>query len=113
MKIERDGKDYFINKTTAVWLLQEGERVSSDRLFRVRSKQPYSNGSLKNVSHPVSNQPSQCEHILVGDVCVFKYSGMSNSGGSSGSSSGSNEPPLYQFTVRVAGATVKMLSSVS
>ena len=31
-----------INKTTAVWLLQEGERVSSDRLFRVRHKQPYS-----------------------------------------------------------------------
>ena len=31
----------FIRKTTAVWLFQEGERVSSDRLFRVREKQPY------------------------------------------------------------------------
>ncbi len=79
VKIERDGKDYFINKTTAVWLLQEGERVSSDRLFRVRNKQPYSsNGSLKNVSHIVSNQPSQGEEISLGNVCVFKYSGMSS-----------------------------------
>ena len=31
-----------IRKTTALWLLQEGERISSDRLFRVRCKQPYS-----------------------------------------------------------------------
>ena len=29
-------------KTTALWLLQEGERLSSDRIFRVRSRQPYS-----------------------------------------------------------------------
>ena len=38
----RDGQSIFIRKTTAVWLLQEGERVSTDRLFRVRNKQPYS-----------------------------------------------------------------------
>ena len=37
-----DGQNIFIRKTTAVWLLQEGERVSTDRLFRVRQKQPYS-----------------------------------------------------------------------
>lgn len=28
-------RSIFIHKTTAVWLFQEGERVSSDRLFRV------------------------------------------------------------------------------
>ena len=38
----RDGLSTFIRKTTAVWLLQEGERVSTDHLFRVRHKQPYS-----------------------------------------------------------------------
>ena len=32
----------YIRKTTAIWLLQEGERVSIDRIFRVRHKQPYS-----------------------------------------------------------------------
>ncbi len=37
-----DGKSVFIRKITAVWLFQEVERVSSDRLFRVRNKQPYS-----------------------------------------------------------------------
>ena len=31
----------FIHKTTAVWLFQEGERVSADCLFRVREIQPY------------------------------------------------------------------------
>ena len=35
-------KSVLIRKTTALWLLQEGERLSPDRIFRVRSKQPYS-----------------------------------------------------------------------
>ena len=29
------------SKTTAVWLFQETENISSDHLFRVRLKQPY------------------------------------------------------------------------
>ena len=38
-----------IKKTTAVWLFQETERVSADRLFRVRLKQPFgSDSSVKN-----------------------------------------------------------------
>ena len=38
-----------IRKTTAVWLFQETERVSADRLFRVRLKQPFgSHSSVKN-----------------------------------------------------------------
>ena len=40
LEIECKGKKIFIRKTTAVWLFQESEYVSSDRLFRVRSKQP-------------------------------------------------------------------------
>ena len=34
-------KPVYINKTTVVWLFQEGERLSADRMFRVRNKQPY------------------------------------------------------------------------
>ena len=41
-----NNKTIFIRKTTALWLLQEGERISPDRLFRVRHKQPYSSTSL-------------------------------------------------------------------
>ena len=41
LEIEQNGKRMFIHKTTAVWLFQEGERVSADRLFRVREIQPY------------------------------------------------------------------------
>ena len=32
--IKHKEKEMHIHKTTAVWLLQEGERVSADRLFR-------------------------------------------------------------------------------
>ena len=48
----------YIHKTTAVWLHQETERVSSDRLICVRSKQPFSTDSktaktqLPSVMHP-------------------------------------------------------------
>ena len=38
----KNGESIYIRKTTAVWLFQEGERVSADCLFRVRHKQPFS-----------------------------------------------------------------------
>ena len=34
------GHTLLIRKTTAIWLFQETEHVSADRLFRVRLKQP-------------------------------------------------------------------------
>ena len=46
-------KKILIRKTTALWLLQEGERISADRLFRVRLKQPYSD----NVSASQKDKP--------------------------------------------------------
>lgn len=73
--IEHNGKQIFIHKVTAVWLFQEGERVSSDRLFIVRSKQPHSHEPYKalNVtSEQIDNKtPMVCETIQIGDVCVF------------------------------------------
>ena len=43
-----EGRSIFIGKKTAVWLLNDGERVSSDRMFRVRSQQPNeSNQTIK------------------------------------------------------------------
>ena len=76
--IKHEGKDIHINKTTVVWMLQEGERISCDRLFRVRNKQPYSNDSQESVSHQASNKPTQCDEIALGDVCVFKDIGSSD-----------------------------------
>ena len=35
----------YVWKSTAVWLFQEGERVSSDRLFCVRAAQPICSSS--------------------------------------------------------------------
>ena len=64
----------YIRKSTAIWLFQEYERVSSDRLFRVRTKQPNSSESHANIpkTTDVNNLPAICETIHVGDVCVFQ-----------------------------------------
>ena len=73
----------YINKTTAVWLLQEGERASSDRLFRVRSSQPF-NTSCEQQKHqqvgiapacPVVRQTIEVGNIHVQQpVCAFMVS---------------------------------------
>ena len=62
-------------KKTAIWLFQETEKVSSDRLFRVHSKQP--NTSDKSVSFPrqmENTDPVKAKYIVVGELCVFNYS---------------------------------------
>ena len=73
VEISHNGKSAFIHKTTAVWLLQEGERVSSDRLFRVRAKQPFS-CEFHHQTRTPANTPTVCTTIQVGDICVFKAS---------------------------------------
>ena len=35
------GRSVLIRKTTAVWLFQEAERLSADRIFPVKLKQPF------------------------------------------------------------------------
>jgi len=49
-----DGKTIFIRKTTAIWLLQEGEQVSSDHRFGVRLKQPYNSKIAESATSSVS-----------------------------------------------------------
>ena len=62
----------FIRKTTAVWLFQESERVSSDRLFRVRDKQPYSSDSVVSgqAIQKTSEIPVTTDTIQVGNLCL-------------------------------------------
>ena len=65
----------FIRKTTAVWLLQEGERVSSDRLFRVRGKQPFSMEIEPTLSEKFTTGKDTrhiSDKVEVGDMCSFK-----------------------------------------
>ena len=80
----------FIRKTTAVWLFQEGERVSSDRLFRVRAKQPFTLIAQQPVlthprvldryaiEYPMSSMdsPEYITCILVLKHTVHKYQGV-------------------------------------
>ena len=65
---------FFIRKTTAIWLFQEGESVSSDRLFCVRAKQPYSSESIQfeqqsdiqGDAWPIVNP-----NVKLGEICAF------------------------------------------
>ena len=61
VSVQHNGNECFIRKSTAVWLLSEGERVSSDRLLRVRTNQPF-NGKFNEIPH---------DSIKIGDVCAF------------------------------------------
>ena len=51
------GRAVLIRKTTAVWLFQETERVSADRLFRVRLKQPFGLDSTMKSTFAVDQNP--------------------------------------------------------
>ena len=65
----------YVRKSTIVWLLQESEWVSTDRLFRVREKQPeikQENKKSSIISHKSSVLPIVSDYIVLGDVCVFK-----------------------------------------
>ena len=66
-------KAVYIHKTIAVWLLQETERVSTDRLFRVRNKQPFATQSnTSKIATSSAVHPIVCSSISVGDMCIFK-----------------------------------------
>ena len=76
VEVNHIGGTIYIHKTTAVWLFQEGETVSADRLFRVRQKQPYSciTTHTKEIRISDSNAvPTTCEVITVGDICAFRF----------------------------------------
>ena len=74
LQVDHKGKKIFIRKTTAVWLFQESEHVSSDRLFRVRNKQPNEIQGIKPTQTPEIDVPLPvvCDSIKVGDICIFK-----------------------------------------
>ena len=69
-------KTILIRKTTALWLLQEGERLSSDRIFRVRSRQPYSESlpGAKMVK-PFILADNDIVKLKTKDVVVVDYEG--------------------------------------
>ena len=71
VEILHKGKTVYINKTTAVWLLQEGERVSSYRLFWVRNMQPFSAEAHLQKHSIISKVPILCNKVEIGDICTF------------------------------------------
>jgi len=64
-----------IHKVTAVWLLQKGEKVLSDKLLCVCSKQLYT--KTKNLTEDLKNfatVPHTSEVISMGDFLCFLVS---------------------------------------
>ena len=73
IEIIHNGESVFVRKTTLVWLFQEGERISNDRLFRIRLKQPFNKTLQDDASQSEdSSLPVVNEHISLGDICVFR-----------------------------------------
>ena len=50
IEIIHNDESVFVRKTTLVWLFQERERISNDRLFRVKLKQPFTKTLQDNTS---------------------------------------------------------------
>ena len=73
IEIIHNGESVFVRKTTLVWLFQEGERISNDRLFRVRLKQPFNKTLQDDASQSKDSSLLVVnEHISLGDICVFR-----------------------------------------
>ena len=72
------GTQVIIRKKTVLWLFEEGERVSSDRLFRVRTSQPFSFKTTKySTKYEQKNTdgerslPIVRTDVKLGEVCAF------------------------------------------
>ena len=70
--MEHNGKEIYVRKRTVVWLFTEGERVSNDRLFRVRAIQPFSSNSPASTTSEHQQTPYRSNHVSIGDICAFK-----------------------------------------
>ena len=61
-----------IHKTTVVWLFQEGERVSADRLFWVRGDQPCSSKQLDTIACRDPHIPEVYSTVHTGEICLLQ-----------------------------------------
>lgn len=62
----------FIHKSTAVWIFQEGDRVSADRTIRVREKQPEASSTSNSTLACIAMAfPDKCDTLSLWDVYVF------------------------------------------
>lgn len=71
LPVEHCGKTFYIRKSTAVWLLSESERVSTDRLLRVRTYEDNEKPLLGSTAS-TSDLPLVGDDVSVGDFCVFR-----------------------------------------
>ena len=73
MEVHCNKRTVYIHKTSAVYLLQENERISADHMFRARAKQPFrvSSKPSSQVTEGSSTVPVVC-NIWVLCFCMGK-----------------------------------------
>jgi hypothetical protein len=71
LKFEHKGKKIYKRKHTLVWLSTEGQSVSTDWLFRVRSIQPFANKQQCVIESTSPDRPYKDKVVATGDMCVF------------------------------------------
>ena len=73
VEVEVSRRKVLIRKRTAVWLFQDTERVSADRLFRVRANQPFATKLKQEHTNFSLNEtnPVIAEYVMIGDLCAF------------------------------------------
>ena len=69
LPIKYNGQIMYIRKSTSVCLFNEGERLSSDRLFRVRNTQPFNTMAAEDKQ--ASKELNVSDIISIGDICTF------------------------------------------
>ena len=78
LEVKHENYSIFIRKTTVLWLLQESERVSNDRLFRIREKKPFSSESTKFEKQTRKQEdtlPEISSDVKLGEIGVFMRNG--------------------------------------
>ena len=58
LEVKHNSKVVYVRKTSLVWIFQQAEHVSTDHLFRVRKKQPYSTNLCEESKDKSSNDIS-------------------------------------------------------
>ena len=82
VEVIHKGRKLFIHKSTAVWIFQEGDRVSADQTIRVREKQPGASSTSKSTPACIAMAfPDKCDTLSIGDVCVFSNKKADSSSG--------------------------------
>ena len=78
LEVKHENYSILIHKNTVLWLLQESERVSSNRVFHILEKQPFSSESTnfeKQTRMREDTLPEISSDVKLDEICAFMRNG--------------------------------------